>query len=195
MLNIPPGVRALLLINVAVFALENLGEGAESLFGYFALWPVATGHFQIWQLFSYSFLHAGLMHLVLNMLALWMFGSDVERVWGRNRFLTYYFTCVLSAGLVQLLYAEVVGSPFETVGASGGIFGVLLAFGMMFPHRTILLIIPPIPMPAWLAVTLYGGLELLFGLSGFQRGVAHFAHLGGMLGGYLMIRYSRSRRP
>jgi len=189
---VPPGTASLLLINFAVFALQVVAGGV--LVTYFALWPLGSGGFQVWQLLSYSFLHASVSHLLLNMLALWMFGADVERVWGRNRFLTYYLTCVLSAGLVQLAYSDLAGSGFETVGASGGVFGLLLAFGMMYPHRTILLIFPPIPMPAWLFVTLYGAAELLFGLSGIQRGVAHFAHLGGMLGGYLLIRYGRSRR-
>jgi membrane associated rhomboid family serine protease len=193
MLNLPPGTRTLLLINVAVFALQVLG-GNDVLIEYFALWPPASRAFEPWQLLSYAFLHGGAVHLLFNMLALWMFGADVERVWGRKRFLTYYFTCVLSAGLTQVLFTYLTGSQFETIGASGGVFGLLLAFGMMYPHRTILLIFPPIPMPAWLFVTVYGLLELWFGVSGIERDVAHFAHLGGMLGGYLMIRYGRSRR-
>jgi membrane associated rhomboid family serine protease len=145
---------------------------------------------------TYSFLHepANPLHLVFNMFALWMFGADVERVWGRNRFLTYYFTCVLSAGVTQMLVSWWAGSSAPTIGASGGVFGVLLAFGMMYPHRTILLIFPPIPMPAWLLVTLYGAFELYAGVTGAMSDVAHFAHLGGMLGGYLMIRYGRPRR-
>jgi membrane associated rhomboid family serine protease len=193
MLNLPPGTRTLLLLNVAVFALQVLG-GNDVLIEYFALWPPASRAFEPWQLLSYAFLHGGAVHLLFNMLALWMFGADVERVWGRKRFLTYYFTCVLSAGLTQVLFTYLTGSQFETIGASGGVFGLLLAFGMMYPHRTILLIFPPIPMPAWLFVTVYGLLELWFGVSGIERDVAHFAHLGGMLGGYLMIRYGRSRR-
>jgi membrane associated rhomboid family serine protease len=195
MLNLPPGIRSLLLINAAVYALEILG-GADTLVEYFALWPVGTRAFEPWQLLTYSFLHDPLspFHILFNMFALWMFGADVERVWGRNRFLTYYFTCVLSAALTQILFTYLTGSESETIGASGGVFGVLLAFGMMYPHRTILLIFPPIPMPAWLFVTLYGALELWFGVKGIEGDVAHFAHLGGMLGGYLMIRYGRSRR-
>ncbi|HEX4584571.1 MAG TPA: rhomboid family intramembrane serine protease [Burkholderiaceae bacterium] len=194
MLNLPPGIRSLLLINVAMFALQYLGHG--TLEAYFALWPISSGRFQIWQLVTYSFLHDTHtpFHLLFNMLALWMFGSDVERVWGRNRFLTYYFVCVLSAGLTQILFTDLAHSTVETIGASGGVFGLLLAFGMMYPHRTILLIFPPIPMPAWLFVAVYGALELWFGVSGIERDVAHFAHLGGMLGGYLMIRFGRSRR-
>jgi membrane associated rhomboid family serine protease len=195
MFNLPPAIRALLLINVAVYALERLDDSGL-LLDYFALWPFGTPDFGIWQLVTYGFLHEpqNPLHLVFNMFALWMFGADVERVWGRNRFLTYYFTCVLSAGLTQVLVSWWAGSSVPTIGASGGVFGVLLAFGMMYPHRTILLIFPPIPMPAWLMVTLYGAFELYAGVTGAMTDVAHFAHLGGMLGGYLLIRYGRARR-
>jgi membrane associated rhomboid family serine protease len=193
MFNLPAGTLWLLLINVAVFALQILG-GDNFLITYCALWPLASSNFEPWQLLTYSFLHGSPVHLLFNMLALVMFGGDVERVWGRQRFLTYYFVCVLSAGLTQVLFTYLSGSQAETIGASGGVFGVLLAFGMMYPHRTILLIFPPIPMPAWLFVTVYGALELWFGVRGIERDVAHFAHLGGMLGGYLMIRFGRARR-
>jgi membrane associated rhomboid family serine protease len=193
MFNLPAGTLWLLLINVAVFALQIIG-GDNFLVTYGALWPLASSNFEPWQLLTYSFLHGSPVHLLFNMLALVMFGGDVERVWGRQRFLTYYFVCVLSAGLTQVLFTYLTGSQAETIGASGGVFGVLLAFGMMYPHRTILLIFPPIPMPAWLFVTVYGALELWFGVSGIERDVAHFAHLGGMLGGYLMIRFGRARR-
>jgi len=193
MFYLPPGTRWLLLVNVAAFALEYLG--GDAVLRYFALWPLGP-MFEPWQLVTYGFLHdtGSLFHLLFNMLALGMFGADVERVWGRNRFLTYYFTCVLSAGVTQLLVAYWVGSDTPTIGASGGVFGLLLAFAMMYPHRTILLIFPPIPLPAWLFVTLYGLLELYLGVTGMESSVAHFAHLGGMLGGYLLIRYGRSRR-
>jgi membrane associated rhomboid family serine protease len=197
MFPIPAGTRSLLFINLAVYALE--GFGGQGLIDYFALWPIGSEvlgapGFEPWQLITYSFLHGSLTHLLFNMLALVMFGGDVERVWGRNRFLTYYFVCVLSAGLAQILVALSGNAAGETIGASGGVFGLLLAFAMMYPRRTILLIFPPIPMPAWLFVTLYGGLELVLGVTGAEANVAHFAHLGGMLGGYLMIRYGRSRR-
>jgi membrane associated rhomboid family serine protease len=192
MFYLPAGTRSLLLINVVVFALQYLGLD-QPLNAYFALRPIGFG-FAPWQLITYAFLHGGLTHLLFNMLALVMFGGDVERVWGRNRFLTYYFTCVLSAGLTQLLAAWWTESFEATIGASGGVFGLLLAFAMMFPRRMILLIFPPIPMPAWLLVTVYGVIELFLGITGAQANVAHFAHLGGMLGGYLLIRYGRARR-
>jgi membrane associated rhomboid family serine protease len=134
------------------------------------------------------------MHLAFNMLALYMFGSDLERVFGPRRMLAYYFVCVVTAAVAQLVVATATNAPpYPTVGASGGVFGLLLAFGMYFPRRTLMLIFPPIPMPAWLFVTLYGGIELFLGVTGTQQGVAHFAHLGGMLGGFLMIQQWRSR--
>jgi len=188
--RIAPTTQALLLANVALFALNALLGGAldDSL----ALWPIGDG-FEPWQILTYSFLHEGLAHIALNMFALYMFGSDVERVWGQKRFLTYYFVCVVSAALTQLLFLWVTGDLFPTVGASGGIFGLLLAFALLFPSRRIVLLPIPIPMPAWLFVTLYGAVELIQGVTGSAAGVAHFAHLGGMLGGWLLLQYSRRR--
>jgi membrane associated rhomboid family serine protease len=196
MFPLPPGTQALLWMNVAAFLLDSFLGGR--LRDELALWPIGSQEvggvgFMPWQLLTYSFFHEGLTHIFLNMLGLVMFGSDIERVWGRNRFLTYYFTCVLSAGLTQLVFTWATGSYAETIGASGGVFGLLLAFGLMFPRRTVILLIPPIPMPAWLFVTLYGVIELVQGVAGTQAGVAHFAHLGGMLGGWLMLRYGRRR--
>jgi hypothetical protein len=114
-----------------------------------------------------------------------MFGSDVERCLGSTRYVTYYFVCVIAAALAQLTISSVTGGDYPTVGASGGIFGLLLAFAIFFPERVIMPLFPPIPMPARIFVFVYGGLELVLGVTGSQAGVAHFAHLGGMLGGYL----------
>jgi len=193
-----PTVRALLIANIAMFAAQILIGGER--FDMLALWPlhggVAAGGlpFEPWQLVSYAFLHSGYLHLFANMFALYMFGPDVERLLGTARFRAYYFVCVIGAGLAQLaVTATIYPSPEPTVGASGGIFGLLLCYGMAFPHRQLMLIFPPIPMPAWLFVTLYGALELYLGVSGSERGVAHFAHLGGMAAGYVMIRYWRAR--
>jgi membrane associated rhomboid family serine protease len=123
------------------------------------------------------------------MFALWMFGRELELMMGQKRFLTYYFTCVLGAALVQLIVGAAQGGLYPTVGASGGVFGILLAYGMAFPNRMIMLMFPPIPMKAKYFVLLYGLLELYLGASGSAPGVAHFAHLGGMLFGFLLIRY------
>jgi membrane associated rhomboid family serine protease len=191
---IPPGTQTLIGINVIAYALDALLHNA--LFANFALWPFGP-QFAPWQVLTYGFLHGGLMHLLFNMFGLYMFGSDIEAVWGQRRFVTYYLTCVITAAIAQLAVTWVTGSFYPTVGASGGLFGVLLAFGMMFPKRVVVLLIPPVPLPAWLFVTLYGLIELYMGISGTAPGVAHFAHLGGMIGGYILIQYWRSgtRRP
>lgn len=193
MFAIPPVTQALLIANVVIFLAEAIAE--EALIGLFALWPIGPS-FYPWQLVTYSFLHGSMLHLFFNMLALYMFGSDIERIFGRRRYIAYYLTCVLVAALMQLLVSALSGSPpYPTLGASGGVFGILLAFALYFPHRIIMLIFPPIPMPAWLFVMLYGLIELYLGVTGTQAGVAHFAHLGGMLGGFMTIQYWRGRWP
>ena len=193
-----PVTQALLIANIAGFLLQQMNEPLVN--SMFALWPLHTppgteggSSFAPWQLVTYAFLHGNLPHLLFNMLALYMFGSDIERVFGTRRYTVYYFVSVVSAGLMQLVVTSGADMVHATVGASGGVFGLLLAFGLYFPRRMVMLIFPPIPMPAWLFVTLYGALELFLGVTGTQEGVAHFAHLGGMLGGYLTIRYWRAR--
>ena len=189
---LPPITQALLLINVALFCLDAfLGPWFTRLF---ALWPMGHG-FLPWQVGTYAFLHGGVGHLFFNMLGLWMFGAELERVWGQKRFMQFYAASVLAAAVAQLLVTMLLGSLSPTVGASGGLFGLLLAYAMMFPNRTIMPLFPPIPMKAKVFVALYGGLELLLGVTGSQSGVAHFAHLGGMVGGYLMMRYWRGQSP
>ena len=186
-----PVTRALLLINVAVFFLARLfGGGIESVF---ALWPLGT-NFLPWQVVTYAFLHGSFEHLFFNMLGLWMFGSELERIWGEKRFLQFYAASVLAAALAQLVVTALMGSVYPTVGASGGLFGLLFAFAMMFPNRVILLFFV-IPMKARYLVALYGLLELYQGVYVMNSGVAHFAHLGGMVGGFLMIRYWRGQAP
>lgn len=196
--RLTPVVRALLYANFIVFGLTFLF--GEHLFDIFALWPLNSAArygmppFEPWQLVTYAFLHGGWLHILSNMFALYMFGPDCETLLGARRFTIYYFVCVLGAAVSQLLVTQYLyPSPEPTIGASGGIFGILLLFGMAFPHRQLLLLFPPIPMPAWLFVTLYGLLELAFGVSGTLPGVAHFAHLGGMAAGFVLIRYWRAR--
>ena len=187
----PPVTRALLIANIAVFLLQ--GAAGPELLVWFALWPPgAPGlpEFQPWQLVTYGFLHGGFMHIAFNMFALYMFGSDVERLFGARFFLQYYFACLVTAALTHLAATAWMGAaPAPTVGASGAMFGLLLAFGWYFPQRRVILIFPPIPMPARVFVAGYGVLELVLGVTGSAGGVAHFAHLGGMLGGWLMIQY------
>jgi len=200
-ISIPPVTRTLLLVNIAIYAVQSFT--GPMLILPFALWPPASPQFpgspsfEIWQLLTYGFLHGGLNHLFFNMLALYMFGGDVERLLGSRRYLQYYLACVVGAAIAQLIVVGTMDrSPVPTVGASGGVFGLLLAFGMAFPQRRIMLLFPPIPMPAWLFVTLYGVLELYLGVTGSGQGVAHFAHLGGMAAGYVLLVYWRGRpRP
>ena len=188
----PPITQALLLINVAAFCIDYfLGPWFTQLL---ALWPLGHG-FLPWQVVTYAFLHGSIGHLFFNMLGLWMFGAELERVWGTKRFMQFYAASVLTAAATQLVMTSLSGSVYPTVGASGGLFGLLLAFGMMFPDRIIMPLFPPIPMKAKIFVALYGGLELFLGVTGSRSGVAHFAHLGGMLGGFLMIRYWAGKPP
>ena len=189
----PPLTQALIFANLVAFPL--LQQAAGLLIGNFALWPLDSGLFMPWQVLSYAFLHANLLHLAVNMFGLWMFGSDLERVWGSRRFGVFLIVSVLAAAAAQLIVTASVGSNAPTVGASGGLFGLLVGFAMVFPQRTITPLIPPIPMPAWLFVTLYGLIELTLGVTGTATGVAHFAHLGGLFGGWCVIRYWRGQAP
>jgi membrane associated rhomboid family serine protease len=189
--SVPPATRAMILINVGVFVLQQFfGQTMAVLF---ALWPLGSRQFQPWQLISYAFLHGNLAHIFFNMFALYMFGGSLERYWGGRRLVMFYLVCVLTAAITQLLVQRGSGATEEVIGASGGVFGILLAFAWYFPRQRIILLFPPIPMPAWLFVSLYGLLELFFGVTGTQAGVVHFAHLGGMLGGALCILYWRLR--
>jgi membrane associated rhomboid family serine protease len=189
----PPLIQALLVTNALVFVLlQYASPGLESVL---ALWPLGSGNFMPWQMISYAFVHANLTHLAFNMFGLWMFGSELEYLWGARRLALFYTASVLVAALAQLLVTGLLGSGWPTVGASGGLFGLLIGFAMVFPHRKIIPLLPPIPMPAWLFVTLYGAVELTLGVTGTAAGVAHFAHLGGLLGGWLVIRYWRGQLP
>lgn len=202
-LGATPVVTALLLANGLAF-LWQVSVGAGPILR-FALWPLVeqlglagVPTFHLWQLLSYGFLHGGLLHLFANMFALWMFGVQIELLWGSRPFAVYYFTCLVGAGLIQLAVATLAateGAIYPTIGASGAVFGILLAFGMMFPNQQVMLLFPPIPMKAKWFVILYGAFELWAGVTGTLAGVAHFAHLGGMAFGYLLIQYWRGKLP
>jgi membrane associated rhomboid family serine protease len=190
--SMPPITRTLIYANAGVFLIQNLAGSAVEFS--FALWPLGTPLFHPWQLLTYGFMHATFSHLFFNMFALYMFGADIERVLGTQRYLNYYLVSVIGAAVMQLLVTSVIAAPpLPTVGASGGVFGLLLAFGMFFPQRRIMLLIPPIPMRAWVFVTLYGLVELAMGVLGTEQGVAHFAHLGGMLAGFLLLNHWRKQ--
>lgn len=145
MFSLPPITQALIVINALVFLAEAvLGSSVTTLF---ALWPLGP-QFMPWQVVTYAFVHAGLPHLLFNMFGVYMFGSDLERVWGPRRYLGYYMTCALSAAATQMAVASLTGAYYPTVGASGAVFGLLLAYAMMFPNRTIMPLLPPILMRA-----------------------------------------------
>lgn len=196
----PSIVKILLVVNGIAFFL--LLTANAQLIEFFALWPLGlTGkelpdgivpRFYIWQLISYSFLHGNFLHLLLNMYALWLFGSRIEQAWGSKAFGIYYFVCVIGAGLVQLFVASQAvseGSIYPTVGASGGVFGLLLAFGLTYPNERLMLLFPPIILKAKWFVLIYACVELYAGVTGTLAGIAHFAHLGGMLFGFLLLWY------
>lgn len=199
----PPAVLNILIANCVMYlAMTLLNE--NRIYELFALFPIPSHWFEIWQPVTYMFMHGSFSHLFFNMFALWMFGRGLEWEMGTKRFLAYYLVCGIGAGLVQLGMAEIdlmrlpeasigyhmyLNTP--TVGASGAVFGLLLAFGMLHPNATIMLLIPPIPIKAKWFVIIYGLLELLFGVSGRMDSVAHFAHLGGMFWGWLMLMWWR----
>jgi membrane associated rhomboid family serine protease len=167
----------------------------------FALWPLQAAddlpHFQVWQLVSYAFLHDpdSYTHIIFNMFGLWMFGTQVEQTIGPGRLLGCYFASVVTAAITQLLVPPLLGAESAaTIGASGGVFGLLLAYALLFPRRKVIPLIPPIPMPAWLFAAIYALLELGLGITGRQASVAHFAHLGGMVGSAIVIMQWRLRR-
>jgi len=209
--KLPPVTRYLLMANIAVFVLQWLLHDASSLAltRYFALWPLGpdqtgmtpagqaiTVGFRVWQLATYAFMHGGFTHILFNMFALYMFGGAIERTFGARHFAVYYAVCAITAAVAQLLVVKYFTRGFyPTIGASGAIFGLLLAFGMLYPQEKVMLIFLPIPMPAWLFVIGYAVVELFLGVTGTEAGVAHFAHLGGMLGGIVLIQYWRGKLP
>lgn len=220
MRNIPVITKNLLIINVLMFAATFVfGRVGVDLKDMLGLHFILASDFHFYQLFTYLFMHAGLEHIFFNMFALWMFGCVVENVWGPRKFLFYYMACGVGAGLIQeitqtgsfyMMMSEAMPgfgpggiidaghnlshmlNAWTTVGASGAIYGILLAFGMIFPEERIFIFPLPVPIKAKWFVMLYVGIELFFALGTKGDNVAHFAHLGGMLFGYIMIRYWRN---
>lgn len=208
-MHLPRVTKILLFLLAGVFLLQQLFPDDTLLL--FALWPwghhplgtnsdgsLVSASFYPWQLLSYAFMHGNFTHLFFNAIGLFQFGAVLEQTWGERKYIQYLLVCTVGAGLIQLLVVSsgvLGGDVFPTVGASGGIFGLLLAYGMLFPNQQIMLILPPIPMKARTFVIVFGVIELLMGVTGTQAGIAHFAHLGGMLFGWLMIRYWRGQPP
>ena len=205
----PPVVKNLIIaICVALLATELLPFG-DALIERFALFNAAGPLFHSYQVFTYMFLHGGISHLFFNMFALWMFGRTLEMELGSQRFFTYYMVCGIGAALIQLgvsyaeyahlldaagVYAASRLLAIPTVGASGAVFGLLLAFGVLHPNNRIMLMFPPVVLKAKWFVLIYGLIELVFGMSGYQAGVAHFAHLGGMIWGFGLLYWWKKQR-
>ncbi len=211
----PPVIKNLLIINVLVYLAQRvaMATGAGGLavvLNAMALYPPGAGEigtsifgtvnvaipgFWPWQVVTYSVLHSpfSISHILFNMFALWMFGMQLENTWGSKRFAIYYLVCVVGAAIVQMVM--MYGTSVPTVGASGGVFGVLLAFGMMFPNQQIFLFPIPIPIKAKYFVIGYGAIELYSGVTGTMDGVAHFAHLGGMFFGFALLLYWMGKLP
>jgi membrane associated rhomboid family serine protease len=173
---LPPVIKALMLICTAVFCVDLLLGRYVPLDAWFALWPLDSGMFMPWQVLTYAFLHG-------------------DMLWGHKRLIAFLLASVLAAAAAQMLLTAIVPTRAPTVGASGGLYGLLLAYGVLFPNRTIMPLFPPIPMKARTFVMVFGAIELVMGWMSPNGGVAHFAHLGGMLGGWLMIRYWRGQPP
>lgn len=178
----------LALLTAGGFVLEMRYGGA--FVAPLALWPLHGG-FLPWQPLSYAFVHGDAMHLAFNLLGLWLFGRPLENHFGAGMLLAVYAASVLAGAGAQLLLSSISGAPYPTLGASGGVYGLLLAYALRFPDSVIMLLIPPLPLPARAAAILFACVELLLGVTGRAAGVAHFAHLGGMLGAYLVLRQRR----
>ncbi len=181
---VPPAVRGLIIANVAVYLAQvAFGRG---LIEAFALVPADVGNLEIWRLVTYQFLHGGVWHLALNMLMLWMFGSELEQRWGERFFLKYYFVCGIGGGLLFTLVRWGTFGP--SVGASGAIYGILMAYGMWFPNRELYVFLM-FPMKAKHLVLFFMALEFIQTIEASGSGIAHAAHLGGMLFGYAYLRW------
>lgn len=193
MRNLPPITKKLLLANLIVWLLDSmLEERGIYLTQWLGLWNINTGLFYFWQPITYMFMHANFGHLFCNMFAVLMFGPALEESWGQKKFLLYYAICGLGAAAVQLLVWHLTGSGGVTIGASGAVFGILFAFGWLFPDVPMFFLFIPIPIRARTFVFIYAAVELMAGLADFSfDNVAHFAHLGGMLFGWLLLLFWR----
>lgn len=198
--SITPAIKFLVIACAAVFLAQEL---SQVIFGpagwnfwllYFGLVPKYVTHGFIWQPFTYLFLHGGVLHIVINMFVLWMFGRDVERAWGQRRFYTYYFLCGVGAGLINVIVKTVMDphgigtARIPTIGASGAIFGVLLAAAILFPDQRVFLFPFPVAVTMRVFVVVTGVIEFFLTLGAGGDNVSHVCHLGGMLVGYLYLR-------
>lgn len=191
----PPVVQNLIIVNILFLMAQSMLPFGGKIVQHLALFGIESPFFHLYQVITYMFLHGGLSHLFFNMFALWMFGRSLEYELGSKNFLIYYMVCGIGAALLQLGigYIEGAAPNVPTVGASGAVFGILLAFGMLHPNDIIMLLFPPIPLKAKWFVVIYGVIELLAGISGRMDNVAHFAHVGGMLWGWMLLVYWKKK--
>ena len=183
--GLPPIIKKLMIIMGAVFLLQTFVSGRITL--YLGLVPILVWKkYFLWQLATYIFLHGGFSHILFNLFALWMFGGELENFWGSRKFLFYFFFCGIGAGICTVVF-----SPYQfipVIGASGAIYGILLAFGWLFPNRPIYIYFL-FPIPAKFLVIIYGLIELYASMEGTGGGIAHLTHLGGLLFGILYMAY------
>lgn len=207
-----PAIRNIIIINILMMILTYLS--GDMMYEKFALYYPSSPFFKPWQVLTHMFMHGGFWHLLFNMYTLYIFGTVLERVWGSKKFLIFYFVTGLGAAAIhtgvewiqmKVLLNQVADGSLAamesiarlkytpTVGASGAIYGVLMGYAMLYPDSLLTLIFPPVTLKAKWFVLIFGGIELAIGLSSANDGVAHFAHLGGMLFGYLLIRFWKKR--
>ena len=210
--SVPKVTRNLIIINVIVFIATLINE--DFMVATFAMFYPTSPFFHVWQIVTHMFMHGGFMHILFNMYTLWMFGSVLERMIGERKFLIFYFVCGLGAvalhtgveylqvqGFMKAIaegsttaaqsYADLKATP--VVGASGAIYGVIIGYAMLFPESKLTLLFPPVTLSAKWMVIIFAALELLFGITGSAVNIAHFAHLGGMLFGWLLITYWKKK--
>jgi membrane associated rhomboid family serine protease len=192
--GLPPGIKWLLIVNIGIFLLRWFSQGSAltAVFRYFPLYPNQVAHLFIWQLATYMFLHEGIGHILWNMLALWMFGCEIERAWGTRRFIRFYFFCGIGAGICVVVLNYLFGDPTRaTVGSSGAIYGILLASAVLWPDRIILAFFF-FPMKMKYFVMIIGGIAFLNSFNA-NSGVSDVAHLGGMAFAYLFLKLPKTR--
>ena len=213
MSNVPTATKNIIIINVLVMIMTMLNE--DMMYEKFALFYPTSPFFHIWQPVTHMFMHGGFWHLFFNMYTLYFFGRVLEERWGAKKFLIFYFVTGLGAALVhtgvewlqmnhwmsQVAEGSMAAQAHihalkmtPTVGASGAIYGVLMGFAMLYPDAILSLIFPPVSMKAKWFVLIFGGIELLTGITGVGGGIAHFAHLGGLIFGYILIMYWKKKR-
>lgn len=194
--NAPAATRNIIIINIVVFAATWLGErllNSDVMGRIFALYPIQSHYFHWWQFITYMYMHGGFWHILFNMYTLYIFGCVVENIIGTKKFITFYTICGVGAAALHLLVQSLTNDFAPTVGASGSIYGVLIAFAILFPESRLTLLFPPVTLSAKWMVIIFAVIELTTGITGAAANVAHFAHLGGMLIGWLLIRYWKGK--